>query len=115
MVEEALAYVKSFGYINDLEYARNFILGRKNKKSRREICAALREKGVDGEVIEEALEECLSQEDHLQAIRELLRKRHYDPETADRKKTAKELAYLMRKGFRYEDIRQVIQVSEWNA
>nr|WP_296267308.1 regulatory protein RecX [uncultured Merdimonas sp.] len=115
VAEEALSYVKSFGYINDLEYARNFILGRKNKKSRREICAALREKGVDGEVIEEALEECLSQEDHLQAIRELLRKRHYDPETADRKKTAKELAYLMRKGFRYEDIRQVIQVSEWNA
>lgn len=23
--------------------------------------------------------------------------------------------YLLRKGFRYEDIRQVIQVSEWNT
>ncbi len=115
VVEEALAYVKSFGYINDLEYAKSFILGRKDRKSRKEIYKALGEKGVDKNLIEEALEECLSQEDHLHAIQELLRKRHFDPEAADRKKTAKEFAYLMRKGFRYEDIRQVIQVSEWNA
>ena len=29
--------------------------------------------------------------------------------------TQKILGYLMRKGFKYEDIRKVIQVSEWNA
>ena len=28
---------------------------------------------------------------------------------------AKICGYLLRKGFRYEDIRQVIQVSDWNA
>ena len=34
-VEEAVRYVKSFGYLNDREYARSFIEGRKNRKSRR--------------------------------------------------------------------------------
>lgn len=115
IVDEALSYVKSFGYVNDLEYARSFILGRKARKSSREIYAALCEKGVSRELVEAAMEECLGEDDSLHAIRALLQKRHYDPETADQKQTRKEFAYLMRKGFCYEDIRQVIQVSEWNA
>ena len=35
VVDDAMAYVSSFGYVNDLEYARSFILGRKHRKSRR--------------------------------------------------------------------------------
>ena len=35
VTEEALAYVKSFGYINDEVYIRNFVESRKDKKSRR--------------------------------------------------------------------------------
>ena len=46
VAEAALCYVKSFGYVNDLEYARSFILGRKSRKSAKEMQAALREKGV---------------------------------------------------------------------
>ena len=105
VAEAALCYVKSFGYVNDLEYARSFILGRKSRKSAKEMQAALREKGVSWEIIDAAQE----------AIRELLRKRRYDPDTASPEETRKTLAYLMRKGFRYDDVRQVIQVSEWNA
>ena len=77
--------------------------------------AALREKGVSREVIEEAMEECCDGDAAQEAIRELLRKRRYDPDTASPEETRKTLAYLMRKGFRYDDVRQVIQVSEWNA
>ena len=36
VIDKAVDYVKSFGYINDLEYARNFILGRKSRKSRKQ-------------------------------------------------------------------------------
>lgn len=115
VAEAALCYVKSFGYVNDLEYARSFILGRKSRKSAREMQAALREKGVSWEIIEEAMEECCDGDAAQEAIRELLRKRRYDPDTASPEETRKTLAYLMRKGFRYDDVRQVIQVSEWNA
>ena len=115
VVDDAMAYVSSFGYVNDLEYARSFILGRKHRKSRKEIFASLSEKGVPAEQIEEAMAECYETEDTEQAIRELLRKKKYAPETADWKETQKVSAYLARKGFHYEDIRRVIQVSEWNA
>ena len=115
IADEAIAYVKSFGYINDAAYARSFIVSRKDKKSKREIYAALAEKGIARDEIDEAMEECYGHEDARHAIMTLLAKKHYDPETADHVQTRKILGYLTRKGFRYEDIRQVIQVSEGSA
>ena len=115
IVGEAVEYVKSFGYIDDMEYARSFIESRKDKKSRKELYAALSQKGVEKELIEQAFEECYGTEDSRAAIEAILQKKKYDPHTADHAQTQKILGYLVRKGFHYEDIRQVIQVSEWNA
>lgn len=115
IIKEAVAYVKSFGYINDAEYARRFVEGRKEKKSRREIYALLSQKGLNKEEIEAALEEAYDQEDSFAAIKEILRKKRFDPETSDDAEKRRILGHLTRKGFRYEDIRQVIQVSDWKA
>lgn len=115
IIDMVMDYVKSFGYINDQEYARSFIENRKDKKSRREIYASLCQKGVKSEDIDAAFQECYEEHDAREAICTLLRKKGYDPENADRAETQKILGFLVRKGFRYEDIRQVIQVSDWNA
>lgn len=115
VIDEAMRYVKSFGYINDYNYAKRYIESRKEKKSRKEIYAALCGKGLSRELVEEAMEECYDREDSRIAIAELLRKKKYSPETATEKEKQKIFAFLMRKGFPYEDIRQVVQVSEWNA
>lgn len=112
LIEEAIDYVKSFGYINDAAYARNFVESRKDKKSKKEIYALLCRKGLKSDEIEAALEECYKCSDSQAAIECILRKKKYDPETADKVETRKILEYLMRKGFHYEDIRQVIHVSE---
>lgn len=110
--EEAIAYVKSFGYLNDWEYARSFIEGRKNRKSRRELGAALCQKGISREEAERALEEFYDTEDSEAAVRELLRKKKFDLKTADYVQTQKMAGYLMRKGFRYDEIRRVLKVNE---
>ena len=110
--EEAIAYVKSFGYLNDWEYARSFIEGRKNRKSRRELGAALCQKGIGREEAERALEEFYDTEDSEAAVRELLRKKKFDLKTADYVQTQKMAGYLMRKGFRYDEIRRVLEVNE---
>ena len=115
ITEEAISYVKSFGYINDDAYARNYIENRKGKKSKKELYAQLVQKGLDRNVIDQAFEECYEKEDTKEAIAEILRRKKYDPESADYKETQKILGFLTRKGFVYDDIRQVIQVSEWNA
>ena len=115
IVDEAIAYVKSFGYINDESYIRRFIESKRNSKSKKEIYALLMKKGVDMERVREILSEYYSAEDSLNAIRDLLRKKRYDPKSATDQETRKIYGYLARKGFGYEDIRQVIQINEWNA
>ena len=115
IVDEAIAYVKSFGYINDESYFRRFIESKRNSKSKKEIYALLMKKGVDMEQVQEILSEYYSAEDSLNAIRDLLRKKRYDPKSATDQEMRKIYGYLARKGFGYEDIRQVIQINEWNA
>lgn len=108
MIEEALSYVKSFGYVDDENYARVFMEGRKNKKSRKEMFAALVQRGVDKEVIERVFEEYYEEDDARSAIENILKKKHYDPEKSGRKEKEKIFGYLTRKGFRCEDIFSVI-------
>lgn len=115
MIDAAVDYVKSFGYINDDAYVKRFIAGRKDKKSRREIYAALCRKGIPKEQIEAAMEDCYEKEDSCAAIRKILEKKKYDPATAKDEEKRRIMGFLTRRGFSYDDIRQVIQVSEWNA
>ena len=54
-------------------------------------------------------------EEERGAIQKVLEKKRFCAEKATEAEKAKICGYLLRKGFRYEDIRQVIQVSEWNT
>ena len=71
------------------------------------------QKGVSSEIVEQVFEEAdYGEEDSRQAIEALMRKRNYNPETADAKEKQKMMGYLMRKGFSYQDVRNVLQVCE---
>ena len=56
-VEDAIAYVKSYGYINDARYARTYISFRIESRSRQKILTELQMKGVDRQTALEAWEE----------------------------------------------------------
>lgn len=114
-VEGALQYVKSFGYIDDLQYAKRFIQSRKQTKSKREIYAQLCSKGVSSDQIELAFEECADSGSERDAILQIFRKKRVDPAHATDEELHKIYGYLSRKGFRYDDIRQVIQNYNENA
>lgn len=115
IIDQAIAYVKSFGYIEDTNYAIRYIQSRQNVKSKKEIYAGLCQKGVSRERIEAAMELAYETKDETPAIEAILRKKRYNSAEATDVEREKIYAYLMRKGFRYEEIRQVIQVSDWNA
>ena len=109
IVDQAVEYVKSFGYINDARYAENFVRSKQGSKSRKEIRMALMQKGISSEIAEHALEICYEEEGEEAAIRRILRKKHFDPNTVDEAEKQKIYGYFGRKGFRYETVRQVIQ------
>lgn len=109
IVDEAIEYVRSFGYLDDERYAENYIESKKNSKSRKEIYAALLQRGVPSEYIDRAFEECYPQEGETDAIRKLIAKKNVDVLHASEEELHKLYGYLARKGFRYEEIRRVIE------
>ena len=108
-IDGAVKYVSSFGYLNDVRFAENFVLSRKDSKSRREIQALLAQKGVPADTAQAVLEQIYGEDGEQASIRQILRKKRMDPERADEQTLRKIYGYLARKGYRYEDIRQVIQ------
>lgn len=109
VTEAAITYVKSFGYINDEAYIRNFTESRKDKKSRREIQALLAKKNVTGELVEKVLDEIYEEHSEQDAIREIMRRKRWNPEEMDRMQMQKAYASLVRKGFSYADIQRAFE------
>lgn len=106
VIEVAVSYVKSFGYINDEAYIRNFIMSKKGSKSKREIVMLLGQKGLRGESVDLIAEEMYAEESELSTIKEIMRKKRWNPSEMDEKEKQKMFGYLMRKGFSYEEIRR---------
>ncbi len=104
-VGQAMDYVKSFGYLDDERYVRNYIESRQTHKSRFQIVKELKFcKGVPSGLIEKVCAE-LGPADELGLIRKELLKKHFNPEDCEGKQRQKIIASLLRKGFKMEDIR----------
>ncbi len=113
-IEEAIAYVKSYHYIDDTRYAENYVRFHQQKKSRQRLKMDLYAKGIDKAIIEDVLEKTFSS-DEQEKIRRLLEKRHFDYGRSDRKEQQKTYQFLMRRGFRSSDILQVMKAEKFDA
>lgn len=109
VIEEALAYVASYHYTDDLRYAVSYIEAHEESRSRRRIEQDLMGKGISKTTLAQAFAQWEDQggsQNEGKMIRELLAKRRFDPENADAKEFQKTYAFLMRKGFSAESIRK---------
>ena len=109
-VNQAIAYVKSYHYIDDERYVQNYIRYQSGKKSRRQIQFELEKKGIPKDMIDkfqDDIDELKTSE--IELIRELLQKRCKEPEKADEKEKSKHYMYFMRKGFQSSDIMDVFR------
>ena len=126
-VEAAIAYVRSYGYLDDLQYARDYIAYRLQSANRAKLTAALMQRGVDRHVIEEAFaavyieageeaaagggtggaerpaadarEGDIARATELALLEKELRKKRFDPETFSYEEKMHLTASLARKGF----------------
>ncbi len=109
-IDDAIAYVKSFNYIDDERYARDYIAYHMSSRSRNRIIQDLSAKGISKDIYQDILDE-LYQEDgdaELDQIKKLLIKKHYDPEITEFADKQKIMAFLMRKGYNSSDIRRAM-------
>ena len=110
-IEEAVAYVKSYGYVDDCRYAGDFITYNMDRKSRTRMEQDLMRKGISKDTIRtvfEELEEQGTSQDEGAMIRRLLEKKKYDPQTATGQEKQRMYAFLYRRGFRAEVISRAL-------
>lgn len=115
VIEDALEYVASFHYTDDLRYAVNYMTCHEKDKSRRRIAQDLCRRGISKETLEKAWAEWQEQggeKDEAAMIAALLEKRHYDPSHADRKELQRTFAFLIRRGFSPEAVRRALHAED---
>ena len=136
-IEAALAYVRGYGYLDDLRYAADYADYRKERVNRNKLRADLLARGVAPDIIEEAFALIYgsvaqgnsasadaagmadaemppqSAEDAAASyeeamIRRFLEKKHYDPESATYEERAALQAALIRKGFSVAQVSRIL-------
>lgn len=109
-VEDAMNYVRSYGYLNDLRYAENYISFRINSKSRQKILQELAGKGIDRETALSAWESAAEVEtpDELAVLRSTVLKKCQKETVLDEKAMRRLQSFLLRRGFSYGDISHVL-------
>ena len=102
-VDDAMEYVSSYGYIDDLRYSMNYIDYHRESKSQNSIKLDLIKKGVDKSTIERAFSETDPPTEEDQ-IRGWLDKKHFEDFKDDQKEKYRIYQFLLRKGYKSEDI-----------
>ncbi len=111
-VESAIAYVASYGYLDDRRYAEHYIEWKKQGKGKARLKMELAQKGISREIIEEVLEATDFGETR-ETIRQLILKKRKSNTAMDEKEKQRLYGFLMRKGFSSSDILAVMREEEW--
>ena len=112
IIDIAIAYVQKLHYQDDRRYASNYVDYRKKNKSRLQLKQELYCKGIPADMTKEILEEYSSDEER-EAIRGWLRRKDYDPAEATPESQRKMYGFLMRKGFRMEDVLAAMRMEQF--
>lgn len=110
-VEAAMDYVKSFGYLNDERYVKNYIESQSRNKSRKQIEQELLfKKGISWELVQQGFE-MAEMTDVTEVIRKYMQKKKISPEDCDPQEKKRFYAYMMRKGFQMDDLKKVFDLT----
>lgn len=108
--ENAADYVKSFGYLDDARYARNYISGRMGTRGRQRLLQELYQRGISRDTALEAYEEAaeLQETDEREVLRQTIRRKYPEETSLSEKELRRLYGFLMRRGFSAGDILQAV-------
>lgn len=112
IIDGAVAYVASYGYVDDIRYARSYIECAGRSKSRRQIENELTmRKGISKENVRRAYAQCSEDDsvaDEEEVIHRLLEKKHFDRQNATDQECRRMAGFLYRRGFEPDKIYRAI-------
>ena len=118
VIAKTIAFLKEYDYLNDYTYALRYLEENGGKRSLRDMKAKLFQRGVDSVSLKEAIEafqEKQREEEsdpEREALLQCLEKKRRNLDLSDPKDKQKLYAFLMRKGFSYDLIREALNLSE---
>ena len=111
-VKRAVALMIKCNYVNDAEYARDYVKSRiaAGNYGPYRVRAELRAKGIDAEQIEDALTQSSEDYDEAEAVRALLLRKRIDAGEIDRSERKRIEEMLGRRGFSFQAIKEALRV-----
>lgn len=106
LTEEVMRRIQMQGLLDDLSFARSWVANGRvlQNRSTRRLREELRQKHIDGAIIDQALADDSS--DEQTALKELIRRKRHLPRY--RQDTLRLMQYLSRQGYNYGDIKNAL-------
>ena len=105
VTERTLEFLKHYRYVDDRSLAKRYVEGKSRVKSKKQMAWELCQKGMDGELVREALKEGAPEKE---AISRLIRQKTGGKMPGTQQERRRLYGYLGRKGFSYEEVRSVL-------
>lgn len=118
VIAKTIAFLKEYEYLNDYQYALRYLEENGGKRSLRDMKAKLFQRGVDSASLAEAIEAFQEKQREEEnnpervALLNCLEKKKKSLDLTDPKDKKKLYAFLMRKGFSYDLIREALSLEE---
>lgn len=115
VIDQVLSAAESDGYLSDKRYAECFVRHRIGQRyGLKRIQLELKHKGISDELVEHALDEAEPNWSDL-AVRAWGKRFHTLPENGDQKEFAKQVRYLLQRGFSMDQVFYVLKErpDEW--
>ncbi|MBO6134293.1 MAG: regulatory protein RecX [Lachnospiraceae bacterium] len=113
VIDETIKFLKKHRYIDDNEFAKRYIELYKEKYSEKILRIKLYQKGIDKKIIDKVFEENSQNFNSEELIKKLLLKKcpdYYErAKDMEREEKSKIYAFLLRKGFSYDEIQDVMK------
>lgn len=112
-VDNALEYVKSYGYVDDKRYAANYVAFKAESRSRHQIVGFLKQKGISSDIIQSVCEEYYGDNSDVEyevLLKQMAKKLSKYDEQPDYEARQKIKSYFYRKGFGAEIIGKTLDV-----
>ncbi|CUS97318.1 regulatory protein [Candidatus Kryptobacter tengchongensis] len=117
VISKVVQEIKNYGFINDLEYARNFVFDRIKSKTLGKVALkqALLAKGISNDIIEQVLSERENIVDEFEIALELANQKLKQIKSSKKKKRTKNeqkrkiYEFLARRGFSWDVINRVMR------
>ena len=109
LIAQVIASLRGNGYVDDVQFAQNWVAARGRTRGRRALAHELRQKGITGELAAETLQETRDDAVELAAARAAaIKKVGERPADHSREAQARLAAFLQRRGFGWDVVRPVL-------